>query len=119
MHEQLERRFKLGPFVGAGFKSTNGILQGCAISVILINLFAQVWVNTILAEAPGVQPRGYADDLAMAASKALELKVGIDITFEYSRMTGMEVSEKKSNAWATRQIAQGAGKPHGSAPGRG
>lgn len=35
MYNQIERRFKLGRYVGESFRSTNGILQGCPISAML------------------------------------------------------------------------------------
>ena len=36
MYTQLQRRFTSGAFVGESFRSTNGILQGCPLSVMLL-----------------------------------------------------------------------------------
>ena len=42
MYQQMQRRFKLGKYVGEAFRSTNGILQGCPISVMLLNAIMMV-----------------------------------------------------------------------------
>ena len=38
IYSSLDRRFKVGGRLGLPFRPTNGILQGCPLSVILINL---------------------------------------------------------------------------------
>ena len=38
MYRQLRRAFRLAGALGAGWQATNGILQGCPLSVILIDL---------------------------------------------------------------------------------
>jgi hypothetical protein len=43
MYDGLRRAFKIGGSLGAFFRATNGILQGCPLSVILINLLTTVW----------------------------------------------------------------------------
>ena len=43
MYRQLRRAFRLAGALGAWWQATNGILQGCPLSVILINLLTTVW----------------------------------------------------------------------------
>ena len=43
MYWQLQRAFRLAGAVGAWWQATNGILQGCPLSVILINLLTTAW----------------------------------------------------------------------------
>ena len=45
MYSKLLRRFKFAGGVGNVFLATNGILQGCPISVILLNALVSVWVK--------------------------------------------------------------------------
>ena len=47
MYERMKRRPKIGRHVGREFKDTNGILQGCLLSVMLLN---------ILMTVPSIQP---------------------------------------------------------------
>ena len=43
MYGQLVRAFKVAGNLGSWWKATNGILQGCPLSVILINALLGVW----------------------------------------------------------------------------
>ena len=43
MYRQLRRAFRLAGALGAWWQATNRILQGCLLSVILINLLTTVW----------------------------------------------------------------------------
>ena len=47
MYRQLRRAFYLAGALGAWWQATNGILQGCPLSVILINLLTTVWKMAI------------------------------------------------------------------------
>ena len=70
--------------MGAPFQATNGILQGCPISVALLNALASIWSRAVAHETEAT-PRSYADDqYALAASpgpieKVLELNWGKDL----------------------------------------
>ena len=60
MYERMKRRPKIGRYVGREFRDTNGILQGCPLSVTLLN---------ILMTVPSIQPtpvvlnESFVDDL--------------------------------------------------------
>ena len=43
MYRQLHRAFKSSGCLGSWWRATNGILQGCLLSVILIDLLTTVW----------------------------------------------------------------------------
>ena len=85
MYTQLTRCFKIMRRLYSFFAATNGILQGCPLSVILINLMTSIWKKIPDAQShsqairisslrlpPGGKPRealdfiltalGYADD---------------------------------------------------------
>ena len=101
MYGQLQRRWKVGGMVGAEFRSTNGILQGCPLSVILLNAYVQTWANLIRAKCPGVQPKAYADDMGMTCMELVQLQDALDTTQRYAHCTGMEINAGKSHVWAT------------------
>eukprot|EP00973_Karenia_brevis_P040424 5586703-Karenia_brevis.AAC.1 len=52
MYCGLKRRFRAGGGIGLEFASTNGILQGCPISVILVNALMGIWAKAVEAEIP-------------------------------------------------------------------
>eukprot|EP00660_Eupelagonema_oceanica_P019763 gene19763-biopygen20777 len=63
MYKGLRRRFRItGTAVGQEFSATNGILQGCPVSVICLNALIAVWAKAVEAEAPRVNTLAYADD---------------------------------------------------------
>ena len=101
MYAGLERHFRLGPLVGKGFKSTNGILQGCPLSVLLLNIFAEIWTRAVKSRVPACKPRSYADDVGTTAPDAATLEAVLKVTEELDDATGMSVKASKSAAWAT------------------
>eukprot|EP00973_Karenia_brevis_P041445 5734285-Karenia_brevis.AAC.1 len=62
MYTTLQRRLKCGQNVGAPFIATNGILQGCPLSVILLNALVSVWLEAVSAEVSKAIPQAFADD---------------------------------------------------------
>eukprot|EP00973_Karenia_brevis_P077081 10705703-Karenia_brevis.AAC.1 len=50
MYRSLKRRFRMAGGVGQAFVANNGILQGCAISVILVNALMSVWAKAVETE---------------------------------------------------------------------
>ena len=101
MYGQLERRFKTGCVLGKAFKSTNGILQGCPVNALLLNLFAQTWANAVAAEVPSTDPRAYADDMSCTADDPPTIQSVLDLSSEFARLTGMELNTVKTNVWST------------------
>ena len=47
MYSSLWRSCKVLGCLGEPFAATNGILQGCALSVILINILTTIWMKKI------------------------------------------------------------------------
>ena len=52
MYCNLRRRFKFVGGVGDEFVATNGILQGCPLSVIFVNALMSIWSKSIEGEIP-------------------------------------------------------------------
>jgi hypothetical protein len=102
MYRELTRRFKFPLGVGAEFEVSNGILQGCPLSVILINALLSVLMKAVAAEAPGVSTESYADDATLLSrlSRA-KLQGGIDIVDEFCSMTGMKLNLAKTVSFST------------------
>ena len=47
MYQQLHRAFKINGALGSFFHATNGVLQGCAMSVLMINMLTTVWMPAV------------------------------------------------------------------------
>ena len=110
MYSQLVRRWKLGPFAGEGFKATNGILQGCPLSVTLLNMFMHVWVATIKAETDDCRPAAFADDLGVNSPTLGGIASSLAITQEFAALTGGGASGQEKGKAAAGQQPQRSGK---------
>ena len=104
MYGVLRRRWKLASqSVGAEWSCTNGILQGCGVSVVLLNALVTVWLQAVSAETASeaeVKPGGYADDIHAVTKTVQGVKQVIGITCEYAGLSGQEVSHQKSSTFA-------------------
>ena len=47
IYQQLHRAFKINGALGSFFHATNGVLQGCAMSVLMINMLTTVWTRAV------------------------------------------------------------------------
>ena len=47
MCQQLHRAFKINGALGSFFHATSGVLQGCAMSVLMINMLTTVWMRAV------------------------------------------------------------------------
>ena len=136
MYRQLRRAFKVSGCLGSWWRATNGILQGCPLSVILINLLTTVWkmeidemrrhvVVTTRALPPvhgdqpdmvvhrgagraALCPTGYADDTQAMTRTSQDRQDVCDRTAEWLRVTGQDVRPDKSGAWALGATAADA-----------
>lgn len=101
-YTSMERRFKLPLGVGETFKTTNGILQGCPLSVIMINALLSIWTAAIEDKVPDAFTVSYADDAYILSRISEEaLQKGLDLTETFCALTGMALNLKKTFAFGT------------------
>ena len=82
MYKQLRRAFKIAGALGLWWQATNGILQGCPVSVILVNVLTTIWkweVDSVrrqvcarMAAPPPVLNEDAAEDLEPGAPPPLK-----------------------------------------------
>ena len=101
LYANLTRRFRFGRALGREFKSTNGIIQGCPLSVVLLNLLVDVWAKSLKCEVPAAMPCGYADDTGMTSLEAASVQSTMDLTGTFATLTGQCLNAKKSHYWST------------------
>ena len=89
------------PTCRSEFSSTNGILQGCPLSALLLNLIVRVWCTAIETHCPEVLPRAYADDGNLISSSTEHLRVALNWTQRFSEDTGQSLHAKKTKGWST------------------
>ena len=72
--------------VGQEFRATNGILQGCPLSVVLLNLLVATWTRAVSAKTEAT-PEAYADDTGVVGATEEVEKPG-QVTTDYCQRTG-------------------------------
>eukprot|EP01061_Rhynchopus_euleeides_P047892 TRINITY_DN990_c0_g1_i3.p1 TRINITY_DN990_c0_g1~~TRINITY_DN990_c0_g1_i3.p1 ORF type:complete len:837 (+),score=145.30 TRINITY_DN990_c0_g1_i3:125-2512(+) len=99
MYRGLKRRFKMPLGVGKSFEVTNGILQGCPISVILINALLSVLFRAIEQRVPQVETQSFADDATLISQvDEASVQQAVDVVAGFCEMTGMALNVKKTIA---------------------
>ena len=117
MYTQLTCCFKIMGCLCSFFAATNGILQGCPLSVNLINLMTSIWKKILDAQSqamrvssarlpPGGKPGealdfiltalGYADDTYGVAAGQHTIQPLLECTHKWLQTTGQDVNPKKS-----------------------
>eukprot|EP00973_Karenia_brevis_P016635 2278244-Karenia_brevis.AAC.1 len=88
MYRQLRRRFRANGGCGREYVATNGILQGCPLSILLLSALVSVWSKAVQTEVPQVCTDAYVDDTGGSSCKACYVQSALDITAEYASITG-------------------------------
>ena len=104
MFDQLQRRFRVNGAVGKPFTSTNGILQGCPLSVIFLNLLVCVWIRAVKEEVPDAELHAFADDTGATATGSTAphiLQRVLNMTGAFAKLTGQQLNPGKSKCWST------------------
>eukprot|EP00973_Karenia_brevis_P069344 9641906-Karenia_brevis.AAC.1 len=101
MYGSLRRHLRCGDGIGRNFSATNGILQGCPVSVIMLNAIMMVWAKAVESEVPHTETRTYADDLqAVTRSRASITKIA-GVTDDFAELTGQTINTNKCRAFTT------------------
>ncbi|KAJ9460018.1 hypothetical protein DIPPA_25045 [Diplonema papillatum] len=100
-YTNMRRHFRVGATVGEGFVPTNGIMQGCPLSVILINVIISVWMRHV-ADIEAAIPLSYVDDVYAMLKTFADLEEAARRSGMFAGLTGMKVcTQKKSHFFTT------------------
>ena len=93
-YKNLVRRLRVGSGVGQEFRATNGIIQGCPLSVVLLNLLVHVWVQAVKAEVSTALPSGFADDTGAKCEEPKHIQKVLDISGQLADRSGFKCFQK-------------------------
>eukprot|EP01059_Diplonema_ambulator_P031720 TRINITY_DN590_c2_g1_i2.p3 TRINITY_DN590_c2_g1~~TRINITY_DN590_c2_g1_i2.p3 ORF type:complete len:126 (-),score=30.35 TRINITY_DN590_c2_g1_i2:22-399(-) len=96
MYNQLERRFKYPIGVGEPFGVSHGILQGCPLSVIMINALVGIMLQSLEADCVDVTAMAYADDAYILSKLGDCLQRAADGVVEFCDITSMVMNTSKT-----------------------
>ena len=101
MYSSLRRRLLFAGSAGEEFVATNGILQGCPLSLVLLNALLAVWARCLEEEVPEAKTDAYVDDTGATAARPKTLQQVLEITGEFASVTGQTLNLRKSCTYAT------------------
>ena len=97
----MQRHFRVSGTIGEGFLPTNGIMQGCPISVVLINVLVGVWMR-MAEHRQGTRALSFVDDVYAVTPSPGTLQAVVDDSADFSHDTGMVIcAEVKSHVFST------------------
>ena len=91
MHGRLRRRFKIRGYLGQPFGATNGIMQGCPLSVLLLNASVSVLTKSGQSEHDTVICPSYVDDTSFLCKYDQGLHEMMHILQTFLNLTGMRL----------------------------
>lgn len=101
MYSKLRSRFKCGSAVGVEYVSTNGTLQRCPLSLVLLNGLMSVWCRAMEEKVPDAEPSVFVDDARATASRPVFLNQALDLTMEFVDRTGQSLNAAKCSGFTT------------------
>lgn len=87
----------------------NGVVQGCSLSLLAINVHTKVWVH-LLELLPGLSMRAYVDDAYIWCKlhNIAVLTQAVQVTRHWDELIGQKLNDNKSTIWGTSTKARKA-----------
>ena len=101
-YDNQVRFFKIGTFYGPRVWTANSALQGCSMSVLMINIMYSVMTRMIYAQCPGISLSSYIDDCKLWApvSRTTDLIAAFRKIAEFDERIGQVLNLEKSQVLA-------------------
>ena len=101
LYSRLLRVFKHAKGFGSAVSSDRGIVQGCPISVVLLNLLVAVFMRLVDRNLPSVKPRACADDISCSSSQVHAVSQFLDLAGSFATVTRQRLKPAKCKLWST------------------
>ena len=83
------------------FVPTNGIIQGCPLSMLILTSLTACWHESINITRDNLHPRSYADDLSATVAQRTESQLKDSIrqvhshTQNFAQVAGLKINQEK------------------------
>ena len=90
---------------------TNGVAQGCSLSLVAINVYSKVW-TCLLRHLPEITAKAFVDDAYIWTRFQNQdvLAKALQVTEIWDLLVGQQLNKEKSTMWGTTQPARAAMK---------
>lgn len=107
LYGRLRRRFVFSRSLGPWWEAFNGLAQGCALTILVLNLFMEVNVRSVLAAAPAGIAHVYLDDLTMEGEDEETARKQLRTQEVFDEVAGMAINAKKTECIAnSRRLSE-------------
>ena len=79
----------------------NGIIQGCPLSMLLLNLLKNTWARSVKAVTTTAMPKAYADDAGALNKNSENIDIALKITGRFATVTQQKLNVDKTKVWGT------------------
>ena len=93
MYRERRRRFVVAGHVEKDFVASNGVIQGCPLSVLLLNLLMNTWARSVKTETTTAMPKVYADDVR---KNSCDIDIALKITGRFATVTQQKLNVDKT-----------------------
>lgn len=96
LHGRLKRFIKHRKGFGCCIASNRGIVQGCPVSVVLLNLLVSVFLRSVDSGNSQCCPQAYADDISASTSSVRAMSLFFLQSGSFARVILLSVSDLQS-----------------------
>ena len=110
MYDSLRRHIAYKGWINPiSTTAPNGVVQGCSISLIAVNVHTKVWVH-LLELLPDLSMRAFVDDAYIWChlQRIDVLSRAIELTRLWDEINGQKLNDSKSSIWGTTGTARKA-----------
>ena len=101
MYRELRRRFVMAGHVEKEFVASNGFIQGCPLSVFLLNFLMNTRARSVKAETRTGMLKVYADDAGVLSKNSRNIDIALKITGRFATVTQQKLNVDKTKVWST------------------
>ena len=96
MYMNLRRYFKIRGYLGHPFTATNGIMQGCPLSVLLLNALVAVLSRVLYDALPDMVNQSFVDDITLLTSSKKDLQTAFNHIDPFLAVTDQKLNVSKT-----------------------
>ena len=105
MYRELRRRFVMAGHVGKEFVASNSVIQGCPLSVLLLNLLMNTRARSVKTVTTTTMPKVYADDAGVLSKNSHDIDIALKITGRFATVTQQKLNVDKTKVSGTTETA--------------
>ena len=91
--------------MGEEVVASDGVIEGCALSVLLLNLLVNTWARSVKAGTTTAMPKVCADDAGVLSKNSRDINIALKITGRFDTVTQQKLNVDKTKVWGTTETA--------------